>query len=162
MTHLDDLMPAWQFREFHSTHVAASPERVFDALRAVTPREILWFRTLTAIRRGFRRSPESILNAPKDAPLLDVATRTGFDYLANDAPREIVIGRRVAAGAMAMMNFVVTPDDRGGCEVSTETRVHASDKRSERLFGMYWLAIRAGSGLIRRMWLRAIRLRAEA
>ena len=25
---LDDLMPAWQFRELHATHVAASPERV--------------------------------------------------------------------------------------------------------------------------------------
>ncbi len=161
-TRLDEAMPRWQFEEFHSTHVAAPPEKVFAAIHAVTADEILWFRTLTAIRRGFRRAPESILNAGKTEPLLDVATRSGFRYVADDAPRELVVRARVAANAEAMMNFVVTADKAGGCEVSTETRVHAADKRSERLFAMYWRVIRPGSDIIRRMWLRAIRLRAEA
>ncbi len=158
---LDEIMPVWQFGERHTTHVDASVEKVFAAIRAVTAGEILFFRTLTAIRRGFRSGPPSILNAPKNEPLLDVATRSGFEVLADDSPRELVVGIRVAANTTAAMNFVVTPDGRGGCDVSTETRVNAADKRSERLFAMYWTAIRPGSGIIRRMWLRAIRRRAE-
>ncbi len=161
-TRLDEAMPRWQFEEFHSTHVAAPPEKVFAAIHAVTADEILWFRTLTAIRRGFRRTPESILNPRKDAPILDVATSRGFRYVADESPHEVVVRARVAAGAEAMMNFVVTPDSHGGSNVSTETRVYAANKRSEHLFAMYWRAIRPGSDIIRRMWLRAIRLRAEA
>lgn len=159
---LDEIMPVWQFGERHTIHVHASPERVFAAIRAVTAGEILFFGTLTAIRRGFRPGPPSILNAPKNEPLLDVATRSGFEVLADDAPREMVIGTCVAVNTAAAMNFMVTPDDRGGCEVATETRVYAADKRSKRLFAMYWWTIRGGSGIIRRMWLRAIRRRAEA
>ena len=47
------------------------------------------------------------------------------------------------------------------CVVSTETRVWTSDPRTQRNFALYWWTIRLGSGLIRRMWLRAIRRRAE-
>ncbi|HSP15205.1 MAG TPA: hypothetical protein VLV78_10685 [Thermoanaerobaculia bacterium] len=162
MTRLDQIMPVWQFGERHVTHVVASPEKVFAAIHAVTAEEILFLRTLTAIRRGFRSGPESILNPPKHEPILDVATRSGFEVLADDSPRELVVATRIDAHTTAAMNFLVTPDDRGGCDLSTETRVDSSDKRSRRLFAMYWLAIRAGSGFIRRMWLRAIRLRAEA
>ena len=38
----------------------------------------------------------------------------------------------------------------------TETRVRATGPRSRRLFGLYGLFIRGGSGLIRHVWLRAI------
>ncbi|WP_433167149.1 hypothetical protein [Kribbella sp. CA-247076] len=44
----------------------------------------------------------------------------------------------------------------------TETRVIASDARSRRRFALYWLLIRAGSGVIRRVWLHAISSRAHA
>lgn len=161
-THLDEVMPVWQFDEVHEIHIAAPPPKVFAAIHAVRADEILLFHTLTAIRRGFRPAPENILNAGRSEPLLDVATRSGFRYLADDAPREIVVGARVAANAFATMNFLVTPDDRGGCNVTTETRVYARDKRSERVFAAYWRFIRPGSDITRRMWLRAIRIRAEA
>ena len=60
----------------------------------------------------------------------------------------------------AAMNFLVVLDG-GACVLSTETRVHAKTPRARRRFGLYWLAIRAGIGFIRRMWLRAIRRHAE-
>jgi len=44
--------------------------------------------------------------------------------------------------------------------LTTETRVRATDPRSRRLFGLYRLFIRGGSGLIRHVWLRAILRRA--
>jgi len=50
-THLDQAMPVWQFNERHSTRIHASPERVFEAIHAVTADDILFFRTLITIRR---------------------------------------------------------------------------------------------------------------
>lgn len=180
-THLDEIVPVWQFGEFHSTRVAAPPERVFEIVRSVRADEILLFRTLTWIRRGGRKAPESILNAGDREPLLDVATRSGFVWLADDPPRELAIGTVVVAPpgtrgpvtpevfhqplppgfAIGVMNFIVKPDGRGGSIVSTETRVFASDESSRNRFKKYWRAIYPGSALIRRMWLRAIVRRAE-
>lgn len=161
VTHLDSAMPVWQFDEHHATHIAAPPDKVFAAIRAVTPDEILFFRTLTAIRRGGGQSPPNILNAPKSEPILDIATRTSFRYLADDPPRELVVGTTVGPGVEATMNFLVASDGRGGSNVSTETRVFANSARGRRQFAIYWRIIHPGSDIIRRMWLRAIKLRAE-
>lgn len=179
-TRLDEFMPVWQFHERHTIRVAASPERTFDAIRRVRANEISLFKTLTWIRRGGRKLPEGILNAGDTAALLDVATRNGFIYLADEAPREIVIGTVVVAPpggrgtltpqtfktplppgfALAAMNFVVTPDGQNASIVSTETRVFANSPASRRRFARYWRVIYPGSAIIRRMWLRAVRRRA--
>ena len=181
---LDDFMPRWQFDERHTIVVAAPPVTVFEAIRTVPAEEIRLFRLLTAIRRGGRKGPEDILNAPEKQPLLDVATRSGFVWLANEPPHELVVGTVVVAPrsarrsgakatpdlftralqpgvALAAMNFVVAPDGRGGSLVSTETRVFANDRSSQRKFAAYWRVIHPGSDIIRRMWLKAIKRRAE-
>ena len=59
------------------------------------------------------------------------------------------------------MNFLVTPADDGGSILTTETRVYANSPAALRRFGIYWRLIHPGSDIIRRMWLRAIALRAE-
>ena len=46
-TGLDEWMPLWQFRERHTIQIAAWPEEIFAAIRAVTADEIFLFRTLT-------------------------------------------------------------------------------------------------------------------
>ena len=163
VTHLDQVMPLWQFAERHAIHVAAPPERVFAAVREVTPNEILLFRTLTSIRRLGRPAPPSILNAPENEPLLHLATRTSFRYLADDPPHEIVVGTILIRprAVLAAMNFLVTPDGRGGSLLSTETRVVANTDDARRHFSRYWRVILPGSDIIRRMWLRAIKNRAE-
>lgn len=184
-TQLDHFAPTWQFNEFHELSVAAKPERVFDAIQSVPANEILFFRTLTSVRRLGRPLPESILNAPEQMPLIEVATRSGFLRLAEEAPRELVLGTIVAAPAeyrgyrgpvtpeiyrtirkpgfvLATMNFLVRPDPRGGSLVSTETRVFATSASTSRRFAAYWRVIYPGSALIRRMWLHAIKKRAES
>ena len=190
-TRLDRLVPVFEFDERHETRIAADPRAVDRAIRLVTADEILLFRTLTWIRRFGRSGPPSILNPPPDVPLMDVATRTGFTVLADEPGHEIVFGfaRHLGrpssdgdgggggapgdAGAAfaaldapgvlkVAMNFHLSPDDRGGTRLTTETRVHATDAASRRTFATYWRVIRPGSALIRRAWLRAIRLRAEA
>jgi hypothetical protein len=63
--------------------------------------------------------------------------------------------------ALAGWNFTVTMRPDGSSELRTETRVWcAADARWK--FRLYWLAVRPGSGLIRRAMLRAIRRHAEA
>ena len=153
---LDEVIPEFQFSERHSVRVGAAAERVYRAILDVTPREILFFRTLTAIRRLGRKSGESILDAPPDEPIIATATRCGFRLLADDPPREIVIGIDVAAQTLAAMNFRYESP-----RLTTETRVFARTPAARAKFALYWLAIRAGSGFIRRMWLRAIKRRAE-
>ena len=181
MRRLDELAPEAQFEERHSLRIRATRSRIYRAIKEVTAGEITLFRALTWIRHLGRKGGESILDPPADEPVLAVATRTGFLLLAEHEENELVIGTVVivpagvrrpasleqfmalaAPGiAKAVMNFRI--EDRGdvSCVVSTETRVHATDETSRRRFGRYWLLIRPASGFIRRMWLRAIRRRAE-
>jgi hypothetical protein len=49
----------------------------------------------------------------------------------------------------------------GTTRLTTETRVAATDRRTRLLFGVYWTAIRPGSGLIRREMLGAVARAAE-
>jgi hypothetical protein len=44
-----------------------------------------------------------------------------------------------------MMNVLVTPDEKGGSMVSTETRVFASSPQAKRRFAAYWRVIYPGS-----------------
>jgi hypothetical protein len=183
-TRLDEFAPNYQFHEVHSIYVNASAERVFGAIKQVTPNEIAFFQTLTWIRRGGRPAPPGILHAPDHQSLIDIATRTSFLLLAKEPDREIVLGSAVlvppgwqpttrptgddfkklhAPGfALASMNFIVEPEAPNRCRVTTETRVYATDAASTRKFARYWRVIYPGSALIRRMWLRAIKKRAES
>jgi hypothetical protein len=179
---LDRVAPAYEFRERHSLRMRATAERVRDAILNVTADEIFLFRTLIWIRRLGRPLPPSILNVPKGTSLHEVAQRTTFVTLA-DGAREIVTAtvvvrpkgsprprsasdvlalRSVPGHAIATMNWTIEPRGDGTCLVTTETRVHATDPATRWRFAAYWLLIRAGSGFIRRMWLRAIRERSEA
>lgn len=183
-TQLDQFVHVYQFHESHSIRIHAPKDRVYAAIKTVTADEILFFRTLTWIRRLGRPGRESILNAPEHAPILEVATRTSFLLLAEEPEREIVVGTLVLAPrrwqptknptpadfkavnspgfALAAMNFLVQPTGPNECVLTTETRINATDSSSRQKFARYWRVIYPGSALLRRMWLRAIRHRAEA
>ena len=60
----------------------------------------------------------------------------------------------------AFWNFRVSPSGEG-TELTTETRVRCADRATKQRFLRYWLAIRLGSGVIRRSMLRQIRTSAE-
>lgn len=181
VTRLDAILPVYQFGEFHEIDVAAPPARVFAAIKAVTASEIRLFRLLTWIRSpslpGTKRR-EDILAAPAHKPILDVALAGGFLLLAEEPEREIVFGTLVCCGpppvrdaaglialdrpgyAKAFMNFTVRPVGATS-HVTTATRVFATDAAAHRRFAIYWRVIYPGSALIRRMWLQAVKRRAE-
>jgi len=181
---LDEFAPIYQFSETVSIPVRAGADRVYDALFRVTAAEVPLYRTLVWIRRGGTSGPESVLNPPDNESLIRVAARTTFLALADVPGREFVMGAvvmaphgvRLAAGptpesfkalttpgfAKAVMSFTIEPQGPGLCLLRTETRVHATDPVSRDVFARYWKVIAPGSLLTRHMWLRAIKVRAEA
>ncbi len=178
---LDEFAPVWQFNEVHTITVRALPDRVYRAIRGVSAAEVRFFRALTWLRRFGRPGPPSLLNPPAHLPLLEVATGSGFLLLADEPNRELVVGAVVIAPrgaprptspaafraldapgyAKATLAFEIEPAAPAGSLVTTETRVYAADAATRRRFGTYWRIIYPGSAFLRRMWLRAIRRRAE-
>jgi len=66
-----------------------------------------------------------------------------------------------AGYAKAAMNFSLEPLNGRSTRLWTETRIVATDPTSRGRFARYWRLIHPGSALIRRMWLSAVRRRAE-
>lgn len=181
---LEETLPHYDFREVHGTWVDADPTRVFAALNAITlaempmARALLTMRQLPALVRERRRPQRA------DAPIFELLERAGFVRLGVQSERELVFGvvgrfwtlagnapltlpdadafnRFDRPGfAKAAMNFRLHPED-GGTRLTTETRISATDAAARRSFARYWRVIRPGSGLIRILWLRAVKRRAE-
>src|SRR5439155_2417660 len=61
----------------------------------------------------------------------------------------------------AAMNFRLRDEGGGWVRLTTETRVLALDASARRRFAAYWRVISPGSAFIRRMWLDAVKRRAE-
>jgi len=159
---LDDFVPLYQFNEVHQTRVHAGTDRVFAAIKAVTPGDIRLYRTLTWIRspRLSSGGREGLLNAAPAKPIVDAAVASGFLVLADVPDRELVLGTPPGPVKIAI-NFLVEDEGDGWSRVRTETRVFATSPRARRAFAVYWRLIYPGSALIRRMWLDAIGRRAE-
>jgi hypothetical protein len=185
---IDRYMQRWEARERHRIRVNALPESVYAALRTVDfgrhplVRALLALRALPAVLTDRERRRELRERAGRPITLAAFEEQ-GFRILAEDPPRELVIGlegafwkprgnlRPVDARtfadpvppglARAAWNFAVVPATDGGCVLHTETRILTGDAGARRRFRLYWTLVRPGSGLIRRLMLRAIRAEAE-
>jgi hypothetical protein len=186
MVPLDPFLPTYHAREVHATTIRATPERILRIAKTLTPLDVPGFRFLTGLRGwparlvGRRAVPFA-----GTRPLFEQALRAGFVVLADVPNEEFVLGwigqfwklwggltPRLASVqdfvafnrggfAKAAISFRVEPRARGLVTLQTETRVRALDPVAQRRLTTYWWLIRPGSGLIRRMWLRAIKDHAE-
>ena len=86
-TRLDEFAPVYQFNEVHAIRIAAAPEQVYQAMRAVTADEISFFKLLTWLRRFGRPGPREHLECSRS----HAASRRG------DADGVPAAGRRYAA-----------------------------------------------------------------
>jgi hypothetical protein len=184
---LDQVLPAYRHRERHSTQIAAAPEVVWEALQAVSAGDLRLTRVLTSIRAlparltsGGKRGG----GLPADRTFIEAFIERGYRELLSDPPRALVAGSagqpwRLRGGAtldvvdlggfraFARPGFVLIATSfeleavGEGTLLSTETRVQPTDAAAGGSFRPYWWAIRAGSGLIRRDVLHAVRRRAE-
>lgn len=178
---IDEIMPEPHFAERHAIRVAAPPERAYEAVRRLDLRGSPVIRTLFALRSlpglfSRRRGRRGL------GSTMDTLLANGFVLLAEQPPREIVLGlagqfwkptggiARLAADefrgcdlpglALAAWNFTVLPTDEGSL-VATETRVRCTDTAAHRSFARYWRVVRPFSGLIRMEALRTLRRAAE-
>lgn len=186
---IDDFMPRWHVGERHQLRIQAPPEQVFAALRTADLGGHPLVRGMLALRASPAALAGGVDGLRKlrrrASARIDLASfeAKGFHLLAEDPPHELVIGlegafwkprgdlRPVSAAtfrrpvphgvARAVWNFAVTPASWEGSVLSTETRVRMDDPAARRRFRLYWLVVRPGSGLIRRLMLRAIRDQAE-
>ena len=128
---------------------------------------------------------------PGDKSLFTQMLKNSFTKIDEQAPREVVFGLIVpgsigrvwkessgqilqspdAATFLAfnnpdflhvIANFSIDPaNEPGFVIVRTESRTKGLSEKARRNFRPYWFIIRPWSGLIRRLWLKAIRRRAE-
>jgi hypothetical protein len=190
VTLIDDCLPVFDAVERHSIVVNAPADRVYTAIRTTDFARspiigfLLALRALPALvtsprdtlrRLGARRRAGEMT--------LDTFLRRGFVLLDEQQGRELLIGlvgrfwrasgelrptdARSFRGpqepgtAQAAWNFSVEPVGPGRTRLATETRIRCADAAARARFRLYWLLVRPGSGLIRRLMLRAIRQSAE-
>jgi hypothetical protein len=170
---LDQAMPSCDRREVHSRKTSASPDALWDAVHDLRADELTLMRVLMGIRTLGRKVGDG------NPTVLEGFRRMGFREIAHEPGQELVmagIGRfwRPSGGlrkvqdkeqflgfqepgyAKVAFNFRILAG-----RLSTETRIAATDAQARRLFGLYWLLVRPGSGLIRREWLHALDRRAQ-
>ena len=187
VSRLDRFLPAYDFNEVHEIVVRVGAAETYAALCALRPRDV----PLVGLLLTLRRLPARLLGrrVPRggddDVPILEGLGRGGFLKLDEEQGREVIVGIvgqfwrlspepvRLTVPpdfvgfsrpgfARAVMNFEIFSLGPAASRLRTETRIQATDARARRTFGLYWTFVHPGSALIRRVWLRAVRKRAEA
>lgn len=168
---IDTYLNRYQFREHHQIDCAAEPLTCFDAARNID----MSASTITCLLLRLRGLPTS------DLRLQAFLENMKFTWLAEDAPREFVIGFGLKSTLAidiiddqqafidgcngytlkCVWNFRCQPIAPMKTRVSTETRILCLTQKRHYQFLLYWLAIRPFSGLIRREMLRLIKAKAE-
>lgn len=162
-----DALPVYHHREHHSIRVDATPDEALAAARATLLEDVPLVSLLVRLR-GLHAAPRG--------PLWEALQAQGFRL--HDPDTLVLIGRPwtrrgdlrpeedfhgFAEPGYAKMAVDLRATLAGdGAVLETETRIYLTDAAARRRFGAYWLVIRPFSGLIRRLWLRAAKRRAEA
>jgi hypothetical protein len=183
MLTIDELLPAPHFRERHERRIAAPPAAVWQAVQDLRLRDLALSRALMGIRllparlmgreqasrmvesRLLDGGPVTLLASDPDHAVLGGGVMQPWRLTGGEEPPELDGPALQAFSEPGWVkvgfDFVIEPTGAGS-RVTTETRVTATDPRTRARFGLYWLFVRAGSGLIRRDMLRAVARRAEA
>lgn len=175
MRPLDDFLPAYEFAERHRLAITAPTERIDAAVRSVSLTDIPVARALWAVRRlgrgwgeparpfvdGGLQSAVVLDEAPGEGIVLGLTGQfwrlRGGDPSGRPRNTDEFLSYTRPDSCKAVIDFRIGPS-----LLSTETRVHVPDPASRRKFARYWRVIRPFSGLIRILFLRAARRRAEA
>ncbi|HET9229109.1 MAG TPA: hypothetical protein VFR31_20695 [Thermoanaerobaculia bacterium] len=182
---LDRHLPVYGHREVHEVVVKAGPDEVMNAIRELKGRDVALASVLFALRSlPARLRGLPVRHSRPEDRVVDIILKGGFTLL-EEKPFEMIVGvigrfwqptgsvvplsgpAEFASWnqdgyAKGIMNFTVEPAADGNhTRLRTETRVLPLGRAAARKFRLYWLFVRPGSGLIRRIWLAAIKRRAE-
>jgi hypothetical protein len=179
---LDDVMPVAHHVTRQARWIDAPPDVVWEELHAVRLSGL----PLTVVLGAARFLPVLLagrgLGHLRDRPFLEALP---VPLLSSSAPGSVLFGGALQAWRLCggeespaldaealnrwmkpgwvkvVMDFRLTPV-RGGTELSSETRVLATDPATRRRFALYWLLVQPGSTAIRWEVLTAVQLKAEA
>jgi len=131
-------------REVHARRVHASDEDVFEAIEAVTPRELPLFRTLMRLRGLGRAS----LGRELDTPLFAQLERQGFTVLSRDPPHVIVLGLvgRPWRGELGRADDFAAFAEPGAVRVATDLTVAEGRLRTKTRIAAASTGSRSGPG----------------
>lgn len=186
---LDEYLPKYDFTEVHTIKIKTTPEIAYRAIKETTLAEISGIVRLLFILRELpeKMAGREGFNMNNRRPLL----AAGFTKLVEQIPHELVLGLIVPANIgrvwqkssrlngiasdsheyfafnhpdylKVVSNMLVTDTSESGVvTVRTESRIMGLSDKARKGFRPYWWVIRPWSGLIRRLWLKAIKKRAE-
>ena len=158
-----DALPEYHHREHHSIVVAAPAEKALAAARETRLEDLPVVRALFRLR-GLRKAPSGALWDAMVAEGFrphggDTLVAVGKPWRPRGDLREVDDFTGFDEPGYAKMAMDLTYADG---RLQTETRVLLTSPDARRAFRAYWLVIRPFSGLTRRSWLRAAKLRAES
>lgn len=185
---LDRYLPDYDFNEVHTIEIDASPENSYTAFKTLRVSELSrladWLMKIRGLPAKLINRNSSLDSPKEDRVFLKQMLENGF-ILLSDTKQEIVFGMIgqfwKPVGNQPLK--VATPDEflkfkkEGYVKVAanmlfkktgdktvltSETRVCATDSKARIKFALYWLIIRPASGLIRIIWLNAIKKKAES
>ncbi|EML2064869.1 MULTISPECIES: hypothetical protein [Enterobacter] len=173
-------LPQFQFHEKHRTVIhTAHPEHIlplianFDVRQDVVIRRLMFLRQLP---QKFLRNQQansignfglhSFTLLKNSASELCYGLRGQFwrsNFGLEKVPDVSAFQTSVTPGsATLLLRYQVTELAPGQHELSTETFVYCPDRSTRLRMAAYWLAIRAGSGWIRKRTLKAVRANIES
>ena len=181
---IDTWMPEYDFVERHEALVRAPESTVYRSLLEAD----FGGHPIVRLLVGLRGLPGLLLRRrtwarPTRSLRLRDAAGFGFVFLEERPPHEVVLGLTgrfwqisggllptdprsfldgaPAGSARVAWSFALAPREGDATLLSTETRIRCADAAARRAFGRYWLLVRPGSGLIRRVLLRCVKADAE-
>lgn len=172
-------LPQFQFHEKHRAVIHTSrPENILPLIASFDVQQDPVIRRLMSLRKlpqKFLHNQQanstgnfglhSFTLLKSSASELCYGLRGQFwriDFGLENAPDAIAFQAPSAPGsAKLLLRYQVAELAPGQHELCTETFVYCPDKRTQLKMAAYWLAIRAGSGWIRKRTLQAVRSHVE-
>lgn len=168
-------LPDFQFHEKHRAVIkSTSPEKIMPLIKAFDLKQDAVIRALMSIRLLRRKLQRKAPEAHVDQFGLQTFTflhasalelcyglrgefwRADFGLEKISDAEEYQQPARPGA-AKLLLRYQVNLINHSQSELITETFIHCPDKASHFKMAAYWLAIRAGSGLIRRRMLNSVK-----
>lgn len=172
-------LPNFQFHERHSTTITtAYPEKILPAIAGYDIQQDVVIKTLMAVRK----LPQKLRRHQSESAI-DQFGLQSFTLLEN-SPTELCYGLRgqfwrsdfgledvpdISAycaalrpgNAKLLLRYQVQQLAADEYALCTETFIHCPDRATQLKMAGYWLAIRVGSGWIRKRTLKAVKLELE-
>ncbi|MBP2198724.1 hypothetical protein [Pantoea cypripedii] len=168
-------LPQFQFHEKHQTVIKThSPEKILPLIAEFDMQQDAVIRLLMSVRQlpqKFRRNKQpqavsrfgldSFTLLEKSASELCYGLRGQFwraDFgLENVPDTDAYLAPVMPGSAKLLLRYRVTKVKEGQHELQTETFIYCPDRATQLKMTAYWLAIRAGSGWIRKRTLMAVK-----